>query len=182
MVLSGPTALRPGTRRARVPGPLLAALALLLPGAAAAVPPPPPERLPVLGARCDSAGFVRIVTRRSARFVRQVRLEADAVVLPGVRRAALVELGTPPESRETRLPWAEVESVSLGRSRTAQGLMIGLVVGAALGGGLVGLYGADLSTSGDHAVLAVGVLVGLGCTVLGGVVGAASPALTPLYP
>ncbi len=158
-----------------------AALALL-PGAAAAVEPPPPDALPALQARCASADHVRVETKRSSRFLRNVRLEADAVVLPGVTRAALIEVGTPPEKRETRIPWSEVERVDVGRDRTARGFLVGGLVGATLGGAIVGAYGSDLAERGDNAVLAFAILVGAGCTVLGTILGAGSPAWTPLYP
>jgi hypothetical protein len=170
-------ALRRGAVRAT-----LAALAALVPGVARAVAPPDAAMLPVLGARCDSAGLVRVSTRRSSRFVQRVQLEADAVVLPGARRVAVVQVGEPPEARDTRIPWSEVESLSLGRSRTAQGFVAGLAVGAAVGGGIVAIGGPDLAERGDHAVLYFGVLVGLGCMVLGTLLGAGSPQWTPLYP
>lgn len=171
----------------RVPGwrsvvAAFAALGALLPGPAGAVAPPRPDRLAVLGARCDSAGFVRLETRRSSRVTGRLRLEADAVVLPGVRRAALIELGEPPEKRDTRIPWAEVERLSLGRSRTREGLVLGGLVGAALGAALVGRHGPDGFEPGDHFVLALAAASTLGCAGIGALVGAANPRWTPLYP
>lgn len=161
---------------------LLVALALLPPGTAGAVSPPDSGLRVVLGARCDSAGLVRVVTHRSARLAPRLRLEADAIVLPGVTRAALLEFGEPPEKRETRIPWSEVESVSLGRSRTGKGFVMGAILGTAAGGLIVGTYGPDVAEENDNAVVAFGVLVGLGFTVLGTIFGAAHPEWTPLYP
>jgi len=183
MVLSRPSTPFAGALRLGAAVTALAALAVLLPGAALAVAPPESGQLEVLGARCDSAGFVRVVTHRSTRLVQQVTLEADAVVLKGPRgRVALIEIGVPPEKRDTRIPWSDVESVSLGRSRTLQGMITGMLVGAAIGGGIVALNGPDLAERGDNAVLAFGVLVGLGCTALGTMLGAGNPQWTSLYP
>lgn len=160
----------------------LAALALLLPCSAGAIAPPGPELLPVLGARCDSAKLVRVVTHRSTRLVRRLRLEADAVVVLGAGRVALIEVGTPPEKLPTRIAWSDVESVSVGRSRTGQGLLAGALIGAALGGAIVGMSGTDLAERGDNAVLAFSVLVGLGCAGIGTLLGAGNPEWTLVYP
>lgn len=160
----------------------LAALALLLPGVSSAAQPPAPEALAVLGARCDSAGLVRVVTHRSARIVHRLRLDPDGVALLGPGRAAFIELGTPPEKRPTLVPWSDVEGLALGRSRTAKGFLGGALVGSIVGGAIVATYGTDLAEDGDHALLAFGVLVGLGCTALGTMLGAGNPEWTPLYP
>lgn len=169
--------------RAAAAGTLAAAAALAAPaGTARAVEPPPPALLPALNARCDSADYVRVETARSSRFRRHVRLEADAAVLPGVTRAALIEVGTPPEKRETRIPWAEVERVQLGRDRTARGFLIGGLAGATLSGAILGRYGTDIAEPGDNGVLAFAILAGVGCAWLGAILGAGSPAWTPLYP
>lgn len=185
MVLSGTVhGPAPLARAAAALAAALAAAAVLAATAdvARAVAPPPPAMLPVLAERCREADYVRIETTRSSRFRRDVRLEADAVVVPGVKRAALIEVGTPPEKRETRIPWAEVERIDLGRDRTAQGFLVGGLVGATLGGLIVGVNGTDLAEGGDNAVLAFAILVGVGCTALGTILGAGSPAWTPLYP
>ena len=183
MVLIGLSMRLAVARRLRAAGMALAALAVLLPGAARAVAPPEPGRLAVLGARCDSAGLVRVVTHRSTRLTERMRLETDAVVLQGPRgRVALIEIGVPPEKRDVRIPWSDVESLSIGQSRTRQGFVTGLLVGAAAGGLIVATNGTDLAEEGDNAVLAFGVLVGLGCTVLGTLLGAGNPQWTTLYP
>lgn len=164
-------------------GAVLAALAVLLPGVAGAVAAPGPGQLAVLGARCDSANLVRVVTHRSTRLTERMRLEADAVVLQGPRgRVALIEIGVPPEKRDVRIPWSDVESLAPGQSRTRQGFVAGVLVGAVAGGGIVGVFGPDLAERGDNAVLAFGILVGLGCTVLGTLLGAGNPRWTTLYP
>jgi hypothetical protein len=160
----------------------LAALAVLTPGAACAVAPPDSGLRAVLGVRCDSADFVRVVTGRSTRMVRQLKLEADAVVLPGLGRVALIQLGEQPESRGTRIPWSDVESLATGESRTAQGLVRGALLGLAVGGGLVALNGPDVSEHGDNVVLFAGVALGLTITALGALLGAANPQWHPLYP
>lgn len=161
----------------------LASLLLLLPPAVAgAVPPPSPVLLPVLAARCDSAGFLRIDTARSTLFTHRVRLEADAVVLSGPKRVAIVELGRMPEDRDRRIPWAEVEQLSLGRSHTGEGALVGVLAGAAIGGALLARNGPDGFESGDHfiAVLAAASTITLGA--LGALIGSASYTWTPLHP
>lgn len=182
MVLTSAWTARAGALPRGAAAILLAAFAVLLPATARAVLPPDSGLRVVLGARCDSAGLVRVATHRSARLAQRLRLEADAVVLPGVARAALLEFGEPPEKRETRIAWSDVESVSLGRSRTGKGFVMGALLGTAAGGLIVGTYGPDLAEEGDHAVLAFGVLVGLGFTVLGTLFGAGHPEWTPVYP
>jgi hypothetical protein len=183
MVLSLPSTPFAGALRRGAAGTALAALAALLPGTARAVAPPDSGQLEVLGARCDSAGLVRVVTHQSARLVKRVRLEADAVVLPGLKgRVALIQVGQPPETRDTRIPWSDVEGLSIGESRTARGFLTGAVVGALAGGGIVALGGPDLVDRGDNAVLAFGVLVGLGFTTLGTLLGAANPRWHSVYP
>lgn len=182
MVLSLPSTPFTGALLRGAAGTVLAALAMLLPGMARAVAPPDSSLRAVLGARCDSADFMRVVTHRSSRIVHRLRLEPDAVVLPGAGRVALIEVGTPPEKRPTRIPWTDVESLSLGRSRTGQGLLTGALVGATLGGIIVGTYGTDLADRGDNAVVYFAVLAGLGCAGIGTLFGAGSPQWTSLYP
>jgi len=169
-------------RIALLPAAALAALVLSLPVAAGAIEPPEAGRLPVLTARCDSAGLTRIVTRRSTRLAHTVRLEPDAVVLPGPARSAIIEVGPPPADLETRIPWAEVESLSLGRSHLREGALAGVLVGAALGGALVARSGRDAFETGDNFNVGVAVVGTLAFGVLGAAIGAANPHWTPLYP
>jgi len=173
----------PGRRFAAGLGALvLAAAVFVIPHPTEAVEAPDAAQLPRLAARCDSAGLTRIRTRRSTRIARRLRIEADAVVLLGPSRAAIIEVGPRAPDLDRRIPWAEVESLSLGRSHLREGALAGVLVGAALGGALVARSGPDAFQTGDNFNVGVAVVGTLAFGVLGAAIGAAHPHWTPLYP
>lgn len=162
---------------------LATALAFALaPACAWAVGMPSPDRLARLQASCDSVGRVRVVTRRASFEVTHPSLNSNGVRVSPLRgRAALVTIGDAHEP-ERRIPWDEVERMDVGTPHMWRGGLIGLGIGAGLGGSLVAASGPDLEREGDGVVAWFAVALALTTGVVGLLVGASSIHWVALYP
>jgi hypothetical protein len=161
----------------------LAAIGLGRPAPAHAVPAPEAERLAALQAACDSAWRVRMVSLRATYLLERPGLGPQGVnVAPHTSGPpALITIGeAPPDAKW--IPWAEVERMESAQSRAGWGAVKGLLVGGVAGGLLVSAHGPDLAEDNDNVVAVFAVVLTVGCTVAGYLLGLASPSLTPLYP
>ena len=152
------------------------------PGIAAAVAPPDSIGLAALQSACDSAWRVRVITGRGVYQMQSPALDAGGITIPPPRgRAALITIGDV-RGPGRRLSWAEIERVQGEQPKALRGAALGFVVGAALGAGMVATVGPDLTDTQDHLVVTLAVLLTLGFTGLGLLMGAGNPAVHPLYP
>jgi hypothetical protein len=174
-VVLSPTAAAGGT--------LLAAGALALAALPAeAVAPPDSAGRAVLQSACDSAWRVRVATTRAVYETEHAMVYDDGIrIAPPRGRMAVVQLGDP-RPVERRLGWDEIEGVQAEQPRAARGALMGFLVGAALGGGLIAVVGPDLSDTNDHVVVLFAAAITAGFTGLGLILGSGNPAFHPLYP
>lgn len=170
MVLSS----RPG--RTAAGAAVLLAASLLVPRAGA-LPPPGAEALASLQSACDSSDVVRVTTANNRYELFRPALDATGLRFSREHgRPAVITLGSVTHE-EKHIPWSDVTRLEAGERHFGASLLAGTLAGAALGAGLVGIYGPDLAEPNDGALyLLAGTL-----TVLGSTAGALHGISSPHY-
>ncbi len=130
--------------------------ALAVAPSAGAMDAPSSETLSALRAACDTSDVVRVSTLRNRYTMHRPALDSAGVHhLRSPGRPAIFAIGTIPPD-EKRFPWAEVTRLEAGQLEVRRSLLIGMVVGVALGGGLVLTYGPNLTDASDGAMVWAG--------------------------
>ncbi len=129
-----------------------------------------------LRAASDSSDVIRVTTRNSHYELRRPGFDSLGVHHAiGMHRPALVVVGAIP-TEDRRIPWAEIERIDSGQLHASRSLLIGMVLGTAIGGTLVLVEGPDIAEDGDHGVALFGVSIAL-IGLLGGLLhGISSPS------
>ncbi|HTK31337.1 MAG TPA: hypothetical protein VL332_05190 [Candidatus Saccharimonadaceae bacterium] len=163
---------------------VLGAMAVVLSwaGPAHAVAPPDSAQLGTLRSAIASGALIGISTSRYELLRRGVTVDESFVTVRTQGRAALVLSGAPESGIERRIPWADIEHVNEVHPRGGRGLLIGILVGGALGGALVAINGPDMFESGDGGAVAYAILLTSASATAGLVSGLANPSRHSLYP
>jgi hypothetical protein len=152
-------------------------------GSSRAAAVPDTARLAELRAACIVAPSVHVTSTEGVIFmVRRPALDTDGVeVTHHGGRLALIPIGGATEPGR-RLRWDQIEKLDSERSRAVRGALIGFALGGGFGGILLGVNGRDLAEEGDSGVAQFAILVTIGATLLGLVLGANHPDIHRLYP
>ena len=129
-----------------------------------------------LRAASDSSDLIRVTTQRSRYELRRPAIDSLGVHhAVGLYRPALFVVGAIP-SEDRRIPWADIERIDAGQMHLSRSLLVGMVVGTAIGGTLVLANGPDIAERGDGGVAFVGAGIAALCLLGGLLHGISSPS------
>jgi len=134
-------------------------LLLTMTPAAKAMEPPSSDVLAELRIACDTSDVVRVTTTKTHYSMHRPTMDSTGVRHPrGLGRQALITIGDLPLD-ELQIPWAQISQIDVGQLHVSRSLIVGMMVGATLGGGLILNYGASLTDAGDSGMVYIGASV-----------------------